>query len=343
MEIDDPWRGVGQIGQLVVMGGEQGFRTHLGIRRQVLGDGPRDTQAIEGGGATANLVEHDEAPPRRRVQDVGCLLHLDHERRVAPRDVVRRPDAGVNSVYQWNLGLARGHERAGLRHQADEGGLPQVGRLAAHVGSGQHDELAARAVEVDVVRHERLAGGARPSFDHGMAAVGYSQLFAVVHVGLDVVIDGGVFGERRQDIERGQRARRCLDSRRFCGHRTDKCFEELELAFKNPLVSAEHFFFVFFQRRRDETLAAGDGLLAQVVGRDGVQVGFGDLDVVPEDTVVADLEGPNTCARPLSVLHLGDHLLARAADRVQFVQLSVHAVSREATIAGEGRRVVHER
>ena len=66
--------------------------------------------------------------------------------------------------------------------------------------------------------------------------------------------------------------------------------EQLELALDDPLVGAEHLLLVFLQRRRDEALAAGNRLLADVVGRHGVQVRLRDFDVVAEHAVEADLQ-----------------------------------------------------
>ena len=76
----------------------------------------------------------------------------------------------------------------------------------------------------------------------------------------------------------------------FGGDARAKLLEQLDLPLEDPLVGAEHLFFVFLQRRRDEPLASGDGLLAVVVGRNGVQIRFRDLDVVAEDAVVAHLQ-----------------------------------------------------
>ena len=112
----------------------------------MLGDRPRDAQAVEGRRAAADLVEHDQAARRGGVQDVRRLLHLDHERRLAARDVVGRADAREDAIDERQLRLARRHERSDLRHDAEQRGLPQVGRLAAHVRAGQDDELAGRAV-----------------------------------------------------------------------------------------------------------------------------------------------------------------------------------------------------
>src|SRR5205823_6291768 len=116
----------------------------------------------------------------------------------------------------------------------------------------------------------------------------------------------------------------------------------LELALENPLVGAEHLLFVLLQRRRDEALAAGNRLLAVVIGRDGMEVRLRDLDVVPEDAVVADLQRRDAGSRPLALLHLRDDLFPRSTDRLDLVELVVDSVPRETPVAGKRRRVVDE-
>ena len=64
-----------------------------------------------------------------------------------------------------------------------------------------------------------------------------------------------------------------------------------------PLVGAEHLLFVVLERRRDEALAAGDRLLAVIVGGHGVQVRLRDLDVVAEHAIEAHLERVDAGAR----------------------------------------------
>ncbi len=122
-----------------------------------------------------------------------------------------------------------------------------------------------------------------------------------------------------------------------------KRIEDLELPLENPFVGAEHFFLVFLQRRRDESLAARDRLLAMVVARDRMQVRLRDLDVVAEDAVVANLEGVDARPSALGLLHLGDDLFAGTADAAQLVEFAIHAVPGEAAIARQGRRLVVER
>ena len=220
----------------------------------------------------------DEAPGRRRVQDARGLLHLDHERGLSAGDVVRRPDAREDAVHERDLGFAGRHERSGLRHDAQQRHLPEIGGLAPHVGSGQDDELAGPAIERHVVWHERTAGH-DPPFDHRVAAVEDGQLVAVVDVRLDVVVDCGDLGQRGEDVQGGERPRGCLNPGRFAGDRAPQDVEDLELALHDPLVGPEHLLFVLLERGRDEALPAGNRLLAVIVGRHGVQVRLGDLDV----------------------------------------------------------------
>ena len=286
VRIDDARERVGQVGELVVMRGEQRLRAGASVGREVLGDGPGDAQAIEGRCAAANLVEHHQAARCGRVQNVGGFLHLDHERGVTASDVVRCPDAREDAIDDWNLGVAGRYERADLRHERDERSLPEISRLAAHVRPGQDDELTARAVEIDVVGHERVG----ESLNDRVTAVGDHELVTLVQMRLGVVGDRGRFGQSGQDVERREGARRVLDSRRFGRHARAQRFENLELSREDPLVGAEHLLFVLLERRRRESLASGNRLLTQVVAGHQVQVGLRDLDVVAEDPIESDLE-----------------------------------------------------
>ena len=63
--------------ELVVVGGKEGAAFDFIV--QVLGDGPGDGEAIEGGGAAADFIENDEAFFGGVIDDEGGLIHLDHE------------------------------------------------------------------------------------------------------------------------------------------------------------------------------------------------------------------------------------------------------------------------
>ena len=211
--VDDAGQRVGEVGQLVVVRGEERLRPRL-----------RDCVARCSATAHAMLRPSKVDVPRpissrttrlrdvARVQDVGGLLHLDHERRLAARDVVGRADAREDAVDDRQLRVLRRHERSDLREQRQQRGLPQVGRLAAHVRarSGSTSCVRRRRSSVDVVR-ARTRRVANRSTTGWRASVG-DELVAVVHVRLGVVGDRGGLGERRP-ARRASRARaRCPGS-----------------------------------------------------------------------------------------------------------------------------------
>jgi hypothetical protein len=53
-------------------------------------------------------------------EDLRGLLHLDHERRVARGEIVRRADAREDAVDDADVRPRGGHEAANLRHQRDQ-------------------------------------------------------------------------------------------------------------------------------------------------------------------------------------------------------------------------------
>ena len=274
------------------------------------------------------------------MENGGSLLHLHHERRLPARDVVRRADAREDAVDDRDLRVLRRHERPNLCQQRQQRRLPQIGGLAAHVRTRQDHQLPRCAIEIDVVRHERIRGEA---LDHRMTGIGGDELVAIMDVRLGEVRDRGRLGEAGEHVERRQRTRGVLDARRFRRHRRAQRLEDRQLALENPLVGAEHLLLVFFQRRRREALAAGNRLLALVIRGRRVQVRLRDLDVVAEDAIETHLQRADAGPLALALLHLRDHLTAGAADRLQLVELGIDAVAREAAVAGEGAGLVDER
>ncbi len=176
-----------------------------------------------------------------------------------------------------------------------------------------------------------------------MARVGDQDLVAVVDPRLDVIVEGGVFGEGGQNIERRQRPGSGLDPRRFGRDRGPQAVEGLDLPLEDPLVGAEDFLLVLLQRRGDEALAAGNRLLANVVGGRRMQVRFRDFDEVAEDAVVANLQRADAGPLALGGFHLSDDLLAGSADGAKLIELRVDAVPQVAAVPREGGRLVDER
>src|SRR5215207_7122492 len=147
-----------------------------------------------------------------------------------------------------------------------------------------------------------------------MADVRRDDLVAVVHMGLGVVTRGRRFGQTRQYVDACDRARGVHHTGRFRGNTLAQRLEYLELTRDDPFVGAENLLLVVLQLRRDVTLAAGYGLLANEVGRHGVQIRLGDFDEVSKRTTEPDLERFDAGPRAFTLLHFGNDLLAGAAD-----------------------------
>ena len=307
---------------------------------QGLGHRPGDRQAVEGGGAAADLVEQHQAALGGVAQDVRGLLHLDHERGLAAQDLVGGADAREDAVHEPELGLARRHEAAHLRHQHDERRLAQEGGLAAHVGAGQHEEPRRALAHGQVVGDEGIAQ--HPLHDR-VAPLGVDELVAARQPRLHVVEARRGLGERGEHVELGGGARGRLDPPRGGGEPRAQLLEQHRLARGDQLVGAQHAVLVLLELGGDEALAARDRLLAHVVGRHQRQVRLADLDVVAEDAVEADLERGDAGAGALALLDGRDRLAPAAARAPQLVELRVDAVLHEAALAQERRRVGHER
>ena len=115
--VPQPRQRLGELGQLVVVRGEQ--RPAADRVVQVLGDRPGQRHAVVGARAAADLVEDDQAPRRGVVEDVRRLGHLDHERALPAAQLVARPDAGEDAVGEADRRRLRRDEAADVGQQRD--------------------------------------------------------------------------------------------------------------------------------------------------------------------------------------------------------------------------------
>ena len=99
---------LGQRRHLVIMRGEQ--RARFVSSAKMLGRRPGDGEPVEGRGAAPDLVEDDQAPFGRLIEDGGGLHHLDHEGGAAARQIVCRADAAEQPVHHADMRGFRRHE-----------------------------------------------------------------------------------------------------------------------------------------------------------------------------------------------------------------------------------------
>ena len=141
----------------MIMCGEKRLGAHLIV--QMLDHAPRQAQPVKRAGATANLVEDNEAARRGVVQNIGRLAHLHHEGGLPARQIVARPDAREDAVHQVNPRLHRRNERARVRQQHQQRHLADIRALARHVRPGNESnlrEFRRAARQRRVIRHEAL-------------------------------------------------------------------------------------------------------------------------------------------------------------------------------------------
>ena len=158
-----------EFGHLVVVGGKKGARVDRTVLMQVFDDGPGDAQAVEGAGAAAELVDEEQAAAGGVVEDIGGLVHLDHEGALATGEVVGRAHASEDAIDHADGGLPCGHEAAHLGQQGDETHLADDGALAGHIRAGYEHDLRPVGVEADVVGDE--AARAELALDDRVATV----------------------------------------------------------------------------------------------------------------------------------------------------------------------------
>ena len=71
-------------------------------------------------------------------------------------------------------------------------------------------------------------------------------------------------------------------------------------------------------------------------------MGIGDLEIVPEDFVVADFQRGDSGPFPLALLQRGDVLLASVAQGTAFVERSIKSGTDYSTVAQQGRGTLDE-
>ena len=320
------------------MGGEEGHRPDAVV--QVLRHGPGDGDAVVGGGAASDFVEHHEAAGGGAAQDVGRLAHLDHEGGLALGEVVAGADAGEDLVHNADSRRRGRHVAADLGEQDDEGDLADDGALAGHVWAGEDDD-AVFVGEAGGVGDEALAldhgldDGVAPLVDVDAGLLGQQRRAVAAQV--------GELGEACEHIEVCEQVGGALEAGQLGDERVAELAQQTGLEVDAAAVGGEEFLFILLQLGRDVALRVGDRLLAEVVDGDRLAVGVGDLDVIAEDPVVADLERGDAGAGPLHGLILEHPGAAIGGEPVNLVEVVGEAGPDDGALCDAERRFVEER
>ena len=312
-----------QVVELVIMGGEERLGA-LAVFVDVLHDAPGDGHAVEGGRASANLIQEHQRPGRQIIQDHGRLQHLHHEGGLSAGNVVRGAHTGEEFVEPADMGFPRRHKGPRLGHEHDEGRLPQQGALTGHVGASEDDDLLFFRIQIDVVG-DIFFPGRHEGFNDGMPAFPDVQGLAVVHLGAAIVALYGLLGKACKHIHLGEDAAVHLDGGNLLLDAADELPVQAGLDGVDAVFGREDFLLVLFQLFGDIALRVHQGLLADPLRRNLVPIGVADFDIVTENIVVGYFEGTDAGAFGLPLLHLQEIILAAGAEGAEFVQFRIHA------------------
>ena len=339
--VGDPVETRSQFDQFVVMRGEEGLGRPFGRVVEELRDRPGDAQPVEGARAPADLVEEDEASRRRVVEDVGGLVHLDEKGAFASGQVVGGADAREDAVHDADPRGPRWDEGTDLGHEYDQAHLAEIGALAGHVRSGDEGDLLRPGVELRIVGDEGFA--LQQLLHHRVASIVDLQDGSVFDLRGRVVVPGGQFGQRGQEVQLRDRSAIALDLAQARGHFLPEFEEKGIFQLPDLFLGAQDLLLVFLELRGDEPLRVAHGLLADVLAFQPVQVRFGDLDVVAEHAVVVDLEGLDPRALPFLLLQFCDPAFSARADRAQVVEFLVVSRPDEPAFRKREGRIVNQR
>ncbi len=316
-------KGFGELGEFVVMGGKEGAGTGAFGGVEVFNDGPGDGKAVVGAGTAPDFVEDDEAFGAGVIEDVGGLVHLDHEGGVSPGEFVTGTDAGEDAIDQAEAATAGGNPGAALCHQNEESDLSNIGGFTRHIGAGDEGNLravgiGAIAVEAAVIGHKCVGAGeteaffAHHLFDDGVATLFDFEGIGIVELGLAVAPLAGEATPAGKDVDFREGGGGFAERVGLGEDRLDEFEEEGCFAREGLFIGLQDFAFAFLEDLGGETLGVFHGLPAGVVLGHALEVTFGDFDVVTKSPGVTDAKIFDPGAFLFLLLEFGKPLLAVA-------------------------------
>ena len=190
---------VSKLGEFMIVRGKK--RARAGVLLKMLDDSPGNGEAVERRCAAADFVEQNQARRRSMIENGRNFAHLHEKRGTSAGQIVAGANARENAVRDGQLGLPRGNKRTHLRHQHNQGGLAQVRGFAAHVWSGDEQELLAARFETQIVGHEALTLLPQQLFDHRMTPADDEKFSRRIEFRADIAAIGGKFRKRREHVE----------------------------------------------------------------------------------------------------------------------------------------------
>ena len=175
-----------------------------------------------------------------------------------------------------------------------------------------------------------------------MATVFEEERSAGIDVGTDIAAALCDLRQRRARVDGGDDPGQPVKTRRFLANRFAQVQERRRLERAGTFVGVQDAVLKLCELGRDESLAVGDGLLANVVVGDGVELGFADLDVVSEDSGELDFERTDASALSFAPLEVEDDVFGRRRQFSKLVEIGEVTVGENAALPFDRRRLVDQ-
>ena len=278
----------GKFGQFVIVRCKLGAAAAERIVMEKFRHGPCDRKTVKGTCTAADLIENDQTFRRDMVQNICRFHHFHHKGTLPASEVVSCTDTGEDTVDQTDFGGVGGQETSHLSHDDQQGRLADIGGFTGHIRSGNKHHAVQVSIQHAVVGNELAAIAL--GIQYGMSAAFDDEAVIVVDGGAVVVVQTGTFGQTAEGIDFGESIGGILNAGGELQSETAEFLKELGLQSQSFFFCSEDLAFQFFEFRSDEAFRIDQCLLADIIFRNGVEVGLAHFDIVTENRIEFDFE-----------------------------------------------------
>ena len=239
------------------------------------------------------------------------------------REVIAGPHTGKNPI---NFADVRRRSRditANARHDDRQRHLPHIGGFACHIGAGDQRKAVFLALDVSIVGDVIFAADSQ--LHHGVARRLQNQAIAVIHLRLNISIFLGQRRQTGQTIQPGHTLGSFLDARRLLDDIIPQLRQNLLFQGRQTLIRRLQLIFQLLQFRGDKTLRTNQRLLADIFRRHQIQIGFGNVNIIAKNLIIADTQGFYARALALFGLHSQQNVAALITDITKLINLGITA------------------
>src|SRR5690554_526793 len=105
------------------------------------GNRPRDGDSVVGACSSPNLIEQDQTPFGKVVQNTRRFIHLYHKRGFSHRDVIARSHTGKNLIDTAHTNFRSRNKTSHLGQEDNKRCLSKNCRLTTHILTRNHNYL----------------------------------------------------------------------------------------------------------------------------------------------------------------------------------------------------------